>query len=128
MVPLGNGVFRIEQPDGSHALAYAAAHGSSTWVFADGQTYVVDERSGHASRHGSSSGPDASALAAPMPATVTLVHVVVGQQVRSGDVLVTLEAMKMELAIRANIEGTVTAINCRPGELVEPGVPLVELV
>jgi len=40
---------------------------------------------------------------------------------------VTLEAMKMELPIRATTTGTVTAINCRVGELVQPGLPLIEV-
>jgi biotin carboxyl carrier protein len=62
-----------------------------------------------------------------MPATVTQVHVTPGQQVQAGDVLLTLEAMKMELPIRASAAGVVKSINCRTGELVRPGNPLVEL-
>jgi biotin carboxyl carrier protein len=67
------------------------------------------------------------ALAAPMPGTVIGVAVGVGQQVRAGDVLLTLEAMKMELPIRAPRDGVVSAVRCAPGELVQPGPPLVEL-
>jgi biotin carboxyl carrier protein len=66
-------------------------------------------------------------LSAPMPGTVIDVEVEVGQQVRAGDVLLTLEAMKMELPIRAPRDGVVSAIRCTPGELVQPGPPLVEL-
>ena len=55
------------------------------------------------------------------------VPVAVGQQVRAGDLLLTLEAMKMELPIRAPRDGIVTAIRCAPGELVQPGPPLVEI-
>jgi 3-methylcrotonyl-CoA carboxylase alpha subunit len=51
----------------------------------------------------------------------------VGDAVRQADVLVVLEAMKMELPIRATASGIVTAINCREGELVQPGQPLVEI-
>ena len=35
--------------------------------------------------------------------------------------------MKMELPLRAPADGTVTAVHCRAGELVQPGVPLVEI-
>jgi len=42
-------------------------------------------------------------------------------------VLVLLEAMKMELAIRAPHDGTVARIACEAGAIVQPGVPLVEL-
>ena len=123
VTPLGNGVFRIERGDGGHSLAYGTADGSKAWVFLDGQTYVVE--SGPVRRAGA--GQDASALAAPMPATVTQVHVAPGQQVKTGDVLITLEAMKMELPIRAGADATVAAVHCHTGEMVQPGIPLVEL-
>ena len=63
-----------------------------------------------------------------MPATVRAVLVDVGAKVHAGDPVVTLEAMKMELSLRAPSDGTVTAIHCRVGELVQAGVPLVEIV
>jgi biotin carboxyl carrier protein len=47
--------------------------------------------------------------------------------VKKGDTLLVLEAMKMELPVRAPGDGTVTAVSCREGELVQAGVVLVEL-
>jgi biotin carboxyl carrier protein len=47
--------------------------------------------------------------------------------VRRGDVLMVLEAMKMELPVRAPADGTVARVNCREGELVQPGEALAEL-
>jgi biotin carboxyl carrier protein len=38
-----------------------------------------------------------------------------------------LEAMKMELPLRAPHDGVVRAVHCTPGQLVQPGIPLVEL-
>lgn len=64
---------------------------------------------------------------APMPATVIRVHATVGQNVTRGDTLLVLEAMKMELPVRAPADGAVTAVNCAEGDLVQPGVPLIEL-
>lgn len=64
---------------------------------------------------------------APMPATVIDIAVEMGQHVEAGEVLLKLEAMKMELPIRAPRAGTVSAIRCQIGELVQPGLPLVEL-
>jgi biotin carboxyl carrier protein len=62
-----------------------------------------------------------------MPGTVIDIEVVIGQRVRAGDILLTLEAMKMELPIRATREGIVSAIRCARGDLVQPGPPLVDI-
>jgi acetyl-CoA carboxylase biotin carboxylase subunit len=66
-------------------------------------------------------------MAAPMPATVIKILVEPGTRVAKGDLVVLLEAMKMELPIKASRDGVVRALLCRPGELVQPGVSLVEL-
>jgi acetyl-CoA carboxylase biotin carboxylase subunit len=70
---------------------------------------------------------DSDALSSPMPATVAAVEVKTGDQVAAGDLLLMLEAMKMELPIRAPRDGRVKSIACKPGELVQPGVPLLEI-
>jgi biotin carboxyl carrier protein len=62
-----------------------------------------------------------------MPATVLKVLVAVGARVKKGETLVILEAMKMELPLRASADATVTAVCCREGELVQPETVLVEL-
>ena len=62
-----------------------------------------------------------------MPATVRQVVVSPGARVQQGDVLLVLEAMKMELPVRAPGDGTVAAVNCREGELVQAGQELIEL-
>ena len=96
------------------------------WVGSEGVTACLDvqlESQARAPRIRAVHG----GLAAPMPGTVIDVAVGVGQQVRAGDLLLTLEAMKMELPIRAPKDGVVSAIRCVPGELVQPGPPLVEI-
>ena len=62
-----------------------------------------------------------------MPATVLKVLVTPGAKVKKGDTLIILEAMKMELPLRAPGDATVTAIGCREGELVQADAILVEL-
>jgi 3-methylcrotonyl-CoA carboxylase alpha subunit len=66
------------------------------------------------------------ALIAPMPATVIKVQVRAGDAVKKGDVMVVLEAMKMELPLRALGDGVVAAVRCREGELVQADATLVE--
>lgn len=74
-------------------------------------------------RHG-----NADTLASPMPATVISVLVSAGDRVAQGDTLVLLEAMKMELPLRAPHAGVVADVRCTPGALVQPGAALVTLM
>ena len=107
-------------------LAYAVNDRARTWVFIDGRTYVIETEDRDASPGGRATD-DQLALSAPMPATVIAVNVAPGQEVAEGDLLVLLEAMKMELPIKAPHAGRVKSIACREGELVPAGLPLLEL-
>ena len=64
---------------------------------------------------------------APMPGNILKVNVAQGQAVKSGDVLVILEAMKMENEIVAPRDGTVAQVVTSKGAVVDTGAPLVVL-
>lgn len=66
-------------------------------------------------------------LTAPMNGSIVEVLVQPGDQVKEGDTLVILEAMKMEHSIHAPHSGTIAGIFCAAGDLVEEGLALVEL-
>lgn len=74
----------------------------------------------------SDQGGDAS-LAAPMNGAVVAVLVEKGQQVRAGETLVIMEAMKMEHSIKAPYDGTVSEIYFAEGDLVNEGADLIAL-
>ena len=75
--------------------------------------------------------PAAGALAAgevitsPMPGNILKINITQGQKVNEGDVLIVLEAMKMENEISATKSGTVAQISVTKGAVVETGTPLV---
>ena len=109
---------------GRSHTAFAIASGETRWVFIDGDVFRFDvETRGTRRRGGSHHG----SLSAPMPATVLRIHAQAGAEVKRGETLIILEAMKMELPIRASADGVVTAVHCREGELVQPGATLIEI-
>ena len=108
------------------ARAFVATVGDVTWVSIDGEVFTIDiedaQRTVRRPRAAAGEG-----LSAPMPATVIKVLAELGREVKRGETLLLLEAMKMELPVRAPRDGKVKALHCQAGQLVQPGVPLVDL-
>ena len=76
---------------------------------------------------GSGSGASGDSVTAPMQGTVVKIAVEDGQQVAEGDLIVVLEAMKMEQPLTAHKAGTVTALSAEVGTTVPAGTVLCEL-
>lgn len=107
------------------ARAFVVTAGDVTWVSIDGEVFTIEIEDAQQARR-----PRAAAgegLSAPMPATVIRVLAEPGREVKRGETLLLLEAMKMELPVRAPRDGKVKALHCQAGQLVQPGVPLVDL-
>ena len=62
---------------------------------------------------------NAKHVAAPMPGTVATIAAAAGRKVSRGDPLVTIEAMKMETAVRADADGEVAEVSVRVGQPVD---------
>jgi 3-methylcrotonyl-CoA carboxylase alpha subunit len=112
-------VVRIDDGETVHAVALhgaathepyspvvIASHNGATWRFVAWRPGAGDEAEG------------AGALHAPMPGLVTAVMVAVGERVAKGQTLLTLEAMKMEQAIKSPIDGTVADLPVVAGQQV----------
>jgi biotin carboxyl carrier protein len=119
------GVYVVD--DGTRQWQVAVADAANArWVSVNGQVAVIDVGTT------ASAGPRprraaADSMMSPMPATVVKVLVEPGRTIAAGEVVLVLEAMKMELPIRSPRDGVVAAVRCTQGELVQPGVALVEL-
>lgn len=74
------------------------------------------------------SAASAAAITAPMPGNINAVKVTSGQSVKNGEVLIILEAMKMENEIVAPKDGKIGQIFVQKGATVETGSPLIEVL
>jgi biotin carboxyl carrier protein len=132
---IAEGAYRVEHDERSE-IVYVAGSRQDQWAFWNGHVFrsrgaaTAGEAAARAATGGDPVRQRASvahSLTAPMPATVIKVLVTPGQLVRKGDTVIVLEAMKMELPVRAQADATVAAVLCREGELVQPDTTLVEL-
>ena len=93
-------------------------------VVLDGANHIIEVIDPLAPPEASASG--AGRVIAPIPGRVASLLVQPGDIVKRGQVLLVLEAMKMELPLTAAADGTVSRVRCAAGEMVEEGVELVE--
>jgi len=124
---IAEGAFRVDV-GGRYETVYVAGPPDNRWIFWNGHVFRGDfsGREHETARRGDRASLRQS-LAAPMPAKVLKVMVAPGAAVKKGDTIVLLEAMKMELPMRSPADGTVAAVNCREGDLVEADAVLVDL-
>ncbi|MFI5524876.1 acetyl-CoA carboxylase biotin carboxylase subunit [Streptomyces platensis] len=94
-------------------------HHSGDWLGRDGDSWQVTSHDPVAAAlRGAAGAHGADTLAAPMPGTVTVVKVAVGDDVAAGQGLLVVEAMKMEHVISAPHAGTVTELDVTAGSTV----------
>ncbi|MFI0260061.1 acetyl/propionyl/methylcrotonyl-CoA carboxylase subunit alpha [Streptomyces sp. NPDC017056] len=94
-------------------------HRSGDWLGRDGDTWHVTDHDPVAETlRGAAGAHGMDALTAPMPGTVTVVKVAVGDEVAAGQGLLVVEAMKMEHVIAAPHAGTVSELGVSPGSTV----------
>ncbi|MEM1403462.1 MAG: sodium-extruding oxaloacetate decarboxylase subunit alpha [Pseudomonadota bacterium] len=125
-------------PPVAPATAAAAADSGVYTVTVQGQQFVVEVAAGGAASAGpiaaaapAAAPPPAQAagkpLAAPLAGNIVNVPVTAGQRVAAGEVVLILEAMKMETEVRAPAEGTVVSVAVSQGDAVAVGDTLLTL-
>ena len=141
---LGKGKVSVLKGAAAAPKATAGASNDGYTVTVNGKKYAVELNGGKATVNGKSYDVDVKAgiektaaapaaagngageaVKSPMPGTVLKMSVAVGDKVANGDELLVLEAMKMEVPVKAFKDGTVTAINVGQGDAVVSGQELV---
>ena len=102
-----------------------ARGGRGVWVAIAGTTWFLEIEQREAGARGASVAADE--IRAPMTGRVATVAAVPGAETREGDLLLTIEAMKMEFKLTAPEDGSVLEVACAPGDRVELGQLLVRL-
>ncbi|MBL8102610.1 MAG: biotin/lipoyl-binding protein [Anaerolineales bacterium] len=110
--------------DGQRVTAHVSSDMAKRWVTIDGRTIMLTKTSGakQGVRHDHAGG-----LIAPMPGQVRSVSVRVGDVVKKGQTLLTMEAMKMEIRIQALKDGRVKSVFVSQGQTVEREQILIEM-
>jgi 3-methylcrotonyl-CoA carboxylase alpha subunit len=111
--------------DGERFLVHIASAREMRYIHVNGLQYQLEKTTGRKRRAGASGA--VGNLKAEMPGQVIELRVALGDTVQAGQVLLVLEAMKMEIRITAPYAGTVARLLTKKGDLVERGQLLVEI-
>jgi geranyl-CoA carboxylase alpha subunit len=111
--------------EGELIKVWAEVIGQRVWLHRRGETIALETETRRTATAGSKTNP--GEVLAPMPGKVLKCAVVAGQSVKKGDLLVSMEAMKMEYSFAAEVDGTIEVLNCKVGDQVALNQLLVRL-
>lgn len=122
-----------ETPDGSLALTvdgrthavWVAQHGETAYVHAFGRAWTVKLHD--PVRGGGADAEEGDICLAPMPGTVVELAVAVGDRVSTGQTMIVIESMKMQLNLEAARDGVVAELPCAKGDVFDRDALLVRL-
>ncbi len=125
-----SGEFLVAVEQGGQVFPVRAVRdGERVFVWSAGRTFEfrIGSAANAATKRPGSGGSDDAGLLSPMPGRIRRVLAAVGDTVSRGQVLLILEAMKMEHAIRSPRDGRLVRLAFAEGDLVEAGVALAEI-
>lgn len=95
------------------------------WVHLEGETFVYRPES-KTGKQKASHGLASNTVAALMPGKIIKICTAVGDQIEDGQVVIIMEAMKMEYSLKSTKSGKVKRISCKSGDQVQLGQILLE--
>lgn len=116
-------LYVVRLDDGRIISCEITTQGGQTAIQWHGQRWAttVNEVFGEMSLEDDDNEASASELRAPMPGRIVAISAAVGTEIKRGDTVVVIEAMKMQNALSAQRAGTIQTIHVQPGDTVESG-------
>jgi acetyl/propionyl-CoA carboxylase alpha subunit len=105
--------------DGECRTISLAVHGDSIFIHLDGKTLEIEHVPAAHRYAGTDSGPESDQLTAPMPGAIVACAVTAGDRVEAGDLLMTIESMKLETSFKAWRSGVIEAVHVEVGQNFE---------
>lgn len=113
--------------NGRKQVGAVAKIGSTTWFSFGGEVWTYESEARERRGKNAAHAADPSKITAPMPGKIVKVFALPGSAVTAGDVVIVLEAMKMEYTLKAVADGKVKSVLCQDGDQVVLGAALVLL-
>jgi len=105
----------------------ALSAGTNLWLHVNGETYVIDLAPARSKSGSGKTAETSNQLLAPMPGKIRKVSAKAGDHVEAGQVIVIMEAMKMEYSLTASRRGRVKSVMAKENDQVELNQLLAEL-
>lgn len=116
----------IIRTDGTVCKCAVARDNGGIWVSLRGRSVYLETPKAQRGGGGTPKVSD-NEVRAPMTGTVLDVKVKAGDQVKTGDLVAVMEAMKMEYRLEATMDGEVVKVECAVGDMLDVGTLMVEL-
>lgn len=113
--------------DGKNVKVWAQKIAGVLWYHYKGETRSFQPKSAYVSSSQSALNSTPGKISSPMPGKIMKVHASEGMVVAEGDVVVLMEAMKMEYSLEADITGRIKKILCKEADQVTLGQVLIEI-
>tara|TARA_B100000749_G_scaffold280771_1_gene278563 strand:+ start:48605 stop:48988 length:384 start_codon:yes stop_codon:yes gene_type:complete len=118
----------IALKDGKEIEVLVERVGTKTWFHYEGKTTSIESSHGSSRRSGKdSASTHPGQILAPMPGKILKLNSSNESQVKAGDIILIMEAMKMEYSLAADVDGTVTGLNVSVGDQVNKDQLLAQI-
>ena len=109
--------------EGRLIKGFAAQKNGVLWLHADGETWTIaaSARARRGPKSGAASSANPGEILAPMPGKIIKITAPQGSKVSKGDVVIVMEAMKMEYTLKADAGGVISEVRCTTGDQVPLG-------